>query len=273
MPAASQTHSLAAVCGIDRSCRAYWSLNPARKLLFFVHGFGGGAISTWRKFPELILGDDQWSGWDLFFYGYDSRRIRAGTSAQILTSQVTNVVEQAGYANPWLIQGRPTNFGYDEIWFIAHSLGAPLVRQMLVDEHERRAAWVNRSHLLCFAPASGGARIERMMRLLGTTGGGWMGIFHSVVRYRWTVLDDLGVGSDFLRRLLSGTVRASGGTPREPFESRLTLFGIYEDITDYPPAFPFDNRIQLVHGADHSSVCKPRSHDQAYFQLKSEIRP
>ena len=101
-----------------------------------------------------------------------------------------------------------------------------------------------------------------------------MGIIHALFRHRWTVLDDLRLGSNFLKNLLRGTIRASGGAAREPFESRLTLFGVYENVIEYPPPFRFDNHIQLVHGADHCTVCKPRfPHDAAYFHLVSEIKP
>jgi hypothetical protein len=60
----------------------------------------------------------------------------------------------------------------------------------------------------------------------------------------------------------------------EPFESRLTLFGVYENVIEYPPAFQFDNHVQLVYGADHWTICKPRlPDDSTYLQLISEIGP
>jgi hypothetical protein len=269
-----QRHTLPAVCGVDRSCHAYWSLRPTRRLLFFVHGFGGHATSTWRELPRLILNDNRWSGWDLFFYGYDSRRIRAGVSAELLGEQVKNLTGQPGFADAWLPTSRPNDFRYEEIWFVTHSLGSPLVRQMLVNAASRQAAWLQISHLICFAPASTGARIERMMWLLGTTSGGLMGFIHAIFRQRWVVLDDLKVGSKFLKNLLLATKQASGENAQEPFSSRLTLFGVYEDVVEYPPAFPYDNRIRLIHGADHCTVCKPRyPHHLAYSELVDEIKP
>jgi pimeloyl-ACP methyl ester carboxylesterase len=150
----SQRHSVGAVCGMDRSCRAHWSLRPTGKLLFFVHGFGGEATSTWRSFPQLLLEDSRWAGWDLFFYGYDSRRIRAGISAQLLERQARNVIEQPHYANAWLLENRPPGFSYNEVWFVTHSLGAVVVRQMLTEAERHGANWIRASHLVCFAPAS-----------------------------------------------------------------------------------------------------------------------
>lgn len=101
-----------------------------------------------------------------------------------------------------------------------------------------------------------------------------MGLIHSILRFRWTVLDDLKVGSGFLKNLLSGTIRACEGTAREPFESRLTLFGVYENVVDFPPSFRFDNNTRLVHYAGHMGICKPRYfHDTAYFELLNEVRP
>jgi pimeloyl-ACP methyl ester carboxylesterase len=274
MVSTPQHHSIESKCGIDGTSRAYWSLNPLGKLLFFIHGFGGGALTTWRKFPQLLLADDQWAGWDLFFYGYDSRPIRAGISAQILSTQIDHVVEQSGYANVWPLTRRPDSFRYSEIWFIAHSLGAPIVRQAIVAAADRNAYWIDQSYLFCFAPASGGARINRLAWFLGTTGGTLLGIFHAIIRYRWAVIDDMEVGSRFLTDLLSNTVRVSRGVPREPFGSRLTLFGWYEDVIDYPPPFPFDTRVKLIANADHCSVCKPQFvHHPPYFHLKEEVNP
>jgi len=270
----TQRHSLGATCGIESSCRAHWSLRPTGKLLFFVHGFGGEATRTWRKFPQLLLEDSRWAGWDLFYYGYDSRRVRAGVCAQLLGSQVKNVIEQSNYADAWLPTSRAADFRYNEIWFVTHSLGAVVVRQMLIEAERQNAAWLSMSHLICFAPATTGARIEKMMWLMGTTSGGLMGLVHSIFRFRWTVLDDLKIGSAFLSSLRSGTVRACRGADREPFVSRLTLFGVYEDVIEYPPAFQFDRQVRLVHGANHVEVCKPRySNDIAYFELLNEIRP
>jgi hypothetical protein len=101
-----------------------------------------------------------------------------------------------------------------------------------------------------------------------------MGIIHATFRHSWTVLDDLKIGSKFLKKLLQDTVRAAQGAAREPFESRLVLFGAYENVVEYPPAFRFDNNVHVVQRADHCTVCKPRyPHDAAYFQLISEVRP
>jgi hypothetical protein len=108
------------------------------------------------------------------------------------------------------------------------------------------------------------------MWLLGGTGGALMGFLHSVLRFRWTALDDLRIGSAFLRNLLSETERACGGVDREPFTSRLTLFGMYENVVDYPPAFRFDPQVRLVPAANHIARY---AHSDAYFELLNEVRP
>lgn len=269
-----QRHTIGSVCGLDNSCRAYFALEPAGKLIFFVHGFGGGPTGSWRQFPELMLADDRWAGWDFFFYGYDSRRMRAGIAAQLLRDQVGNVINQPGYANAWLRSDRAKDFQYTEVWFVTHSLGAVLTRKVLVDAWRGGAKWLAISHLICFAPASTGARIERMMRLLGTTSGGLIGFIHALLRHRWTVLDDIQIGSAFLENLFKETREATREGPREPFYSRLTMFGAYENVVEYPPAFGFDSPPRLDPEADHRTVCKPRyPHDPAYFEMVNEIRP
>jgi pimeloyl-ACP methyl ester carboxylesterase len=268
-----QYHTLGAICGDEWPCVAHWSLEPSRKLLFFVHGFGGDATRTWTKFPELLQGDERWKGWDLFFYGYDSCRIRAGISAQLLGDQLSCVVENSGFADPWLLNARPKDFRYEEIWFVTHSLGAPVLRQVLITAFDRQATWIPISRLICFAPATRGARITQLLWLLGTTGG-FMRVVYALLRYRLAVLDDIGVGSEFLTQLEHDTERVTAGSTLEPFYSRLTLFGTYENVVAYPPPFKFDTRVQRLKERDHNSVCKPRYlNDPQYFQLLREILP
>ena len=207
-------------------------------------------------------------GWlGFLFYGYDSRRMRAGIAAQLLRDQVENVITQPGYANAWLLSSRPADFEYTEVWFVTHSLGAVLVRKVLVDAWRARAKWLAISHLICFAPASTGARIERMLKLLGTTSGGLLGFIHALLRHRWTVLDDIKIRSSFLKDLVKETTTATRAGPREPFYSRLTMFGAYENVVEYPPAFRFDSPPRLDPSADHLSVCKPRyPHDPSVLR-------
>jgi pimeloyl-ACP methyl ester carboxylesterase len=267
-----QRHTIGVRCGIDNTCRAHWSLQPTGKLIFFVHGFGGSATATWRNFPELLLSDSRWSGWDLFFYGYDSRRVRAGINAQLLETQIENVIS-SGYANAWLANDRLQNFAYNEIWLVAHSLGAVVTRRAIIDAARRQAAWLGNSHLICFAPASTGARIEKLAWWLGISAGAFTSILHAYLRFKWPVADDLKIGSPFLRQLLrdTGGVNQAG---REPFLSRLTLYGSRENVVDYPPPFRFDNQIRIAPKLDHFSICKPKyPHDKAYFELVQEVRP
>jgi pimeloyl-ACP methyl ester carboxylesterase len=271
-----QSHSIGSRCGSDRTCHAHWSLQPTGKLLFFVHGFGGGAATAaWRNFPKLLLQDNRWAGWDLFFYGYDSRNVRAGTSAQVLNGQLRNVIENPAYADAWLLQPRSQNFRYDEIWLVAHSLGAPVARQSLLQAARDGRGWLGLTRLVCFAPASTGARIEYLLRESGLFSGlTILRILNAFFRYRWSALDDLRVGSNFLANLLAETTQATASNPGDPFFSRLTLFGTHERVIDYPPPFPFDKNVELIHGADHFSVCKPRHiGDEPYLKLVHELRP
>lgn len=65
---AYQNHTVEIPVGRNKQSRAYWSLDSTGKILLFIHGFGGKATKTWRSFPGLLLNDNVFSGYDLFFY-------------------------------------------------------------------------------------------------------------------------------------------------------------------------------------------------------------
>src|SRR5690242_15189867 len=65
----------------DESSVAMWSTELPKTLVFFVHGFGGDAETTWFDFPGLLPATSKGSGVDLLFYRYDSLFTQATNSS------------------------------------------------------------------------------------------------------------------------------------------------------------------------------------------------
>src|SRR5262249_32167601 len=121
----------------DRA-QACWALAPTERLVVFVHGFGGDALGTWRQFSDLWPRGK--AGYDLVFYGYDSLRRQALYSGDELrevleaflpapAAMINPTIEHLAHVHAGILR---LAFSYRRIVFVAHSLGAVVVRQALV---------------------------------------------------------------------------------------------------------------------------------------------
>src|SRR6266404_521895 len=142
-----QTHWSLRRISAGQNSMAEWAVQPEGNALVFVHGFKGSAVGTWTEFPTLMRDQARCSGWDLIFYGYDGVRTRATNSAghlrewlEILSTNPLSII------NPTLDEEvrRGAGFAYKRIILVAHSLGAIVSRQALLDAHLHRRDWVSR---------------------------------------------------------------------------------------------------------------------------------
>jgi pimeloyl-ACP methyl ester carboxylesterase len=266
-----QARMLTPVAAKSEAC---WALHENGKLLLFVHGFGGSATGTWRSFRELLLEDPVFSGYDMVFYGYESRRARASVSAELLFDFVNRFLRApSSFANHSLEVSRDDDFKYSEIFLISHSLGGPVTRAMLVDAWKNKVPWLRNVRMIFYAPATAGARVEKLARSAGTQGILSLTLFWFWAVYRWPVMDDLRKDSKFLANLLSETRRGLRSRNGGVFQSRGTIFGERENIVEKAELDcdkpyikpPFRDK-------DHFTVCKPNSfEDAAYVRLKQLV--
>jgi len=181
----------------DRT-HVFLSYQP-RRLLLFVHGFGGENTATWLNFPTLMLDDSDYALDDLVFYGYESRRQSANASAGLLYKRCNELLARPDRYQTALGDQRRHDFCYERVIIIAHSLGAPVVRTMLLRAQKDGAEWLDKVALVFFAPATAGARAEAIGRLVGNwRPSGILALARIYLLYRWPVVDDLRVGSRFL---------------------------------------------------------------------------
>src|SRR6266702_321304 len=79
----TQTHHIFQVLGEahGKKTRAHWSVTPAKRLVLFVHGFGGSSATTWPDFPTLLPSKAGLPPFDYVLFGYDGLRHQVTASA------------------------------------------------------------------------------------------------------------------------------------------------------------------------------------------------
>lgn len=247
-----------------------WQSFQPRKLIFFVHGFGGENTATWFNFPALMIDDGDFAEHDLLFYGYRSQRQAGSASSGLLFQNCDDYLSNpAHYASP-LGYPRRTDFEYGRVIFVAHSLGAPVVRAMLLQAHREQCRWLSRVSLIFFAPATAGARVEMMLRLI--VAATFLEKIRLVYEFRRPVVQDLRVGSSFLQNVRDTTIRLLH-EGHSNFRSQLTMFGALENIIDLSGAeLIFDAPYRYIIDRNYVTVCKPKLRtDEIYRRFKTTI--
>lgn len=258
----------ASVCRMWEGTRAWLSYQP-RRLLFFVHGFGGDNVKTWLNFPALMLDDPRHARDDLVFLGYESRSQAAKASGGLLFQRSNEFLSHPDRFKDSIGRPRSPNFSYEKIVFVGHSLGGAVIRYMVLEAIVRNCRWLDQTALIFFAPATAGARAERIASLaVGINSGMFLPYLHLIFRLTWPVLDDLAIGSHFLTDISQRTQRAIQEGHRVA-QSLETFFGTRENIVDLANTdLPFDRPYSYLEGYSHGDVCKPiKKVDEPYVKL------
>ena len=248
-----------------KTTSALWAVNPSRKLVIFVHGFGGAATATWIQFPILLADSKKGRQCDVIFYGYDGLKTRAVISAlellealkQICAAPVTAVNNSLPQSAP----PRDPAFDWDDIVVVAHSLGAVVSRQMLLFAIKGGHAWASKVRLLFFAPAHMGADV---LRLAGEALTGLPGWVPALVKVRYQVLQDLEPGSQMLQHLRDEVQQALPAAPN--LAARVILAGNDKVVSPVP----FAGDVQppgYIPDCSHTEVCKPTAAFRVPLQI------
>lgn len=137
---------------------------------------------------------------------------------------------------------------------------------MLLTALSRKSTWLPKVKLIFFAPATAGARAEEILSLVF----GW---FFHIYRYNCPVIDDLRSGSTFLKILYSETDKAVSSDGGEVFRASGTFFGEHEKVVELNRELPWDSPYTIIRSANHNSICKPRSpQDATYVHLRRLAR-
>ena len=113
--------------------------------IVFVHGFTGDRKGTWGNIPEFLLTEPSLSGWDLFGFGYQSKRrfdILKLWSADAGLEEIATALFSTPELGP-----------YQRLALVAHSMGGLVVQRALVKYPD----FLKRtSHLILFGTPSAG---------------------------------------------------------------------------------------------------------------------
>ncbi len=252
-----------------------WATEPVGRAVVFVHGFGGEALGTWDQFATLLPLQPQAAGRDLFFYGYDSLVAQAPVSAAELldflqalwTDPVTRVIQ------PTLQDARRADpgFRYMHVSLVAHSLGAVVVREALVQAamDTPPAPWLKDVSLVLFAPAHTGAVIlDLANEALGAMPAKFGAAAATGAKAFVPVLRDLEPGSDMLDKLRDDTDDLLG-QGHDSLRAKVVVLGKKDRIVQ-AVRFCKDPGPRIVPDKGHIGVCKP---DTGYLDPLGYLLP
>ncbi len=253
-----------------KNTKVYWSRNPKRKAVVFIHGFGGDADTTFNEFNLLFRNYDAFKDYDIFFYGYESLKQRAEVSALDFSKFLDYLNDGSNilfkYSNKFKSTERQDDFTYERILIVSHSLGALVTRLALMEAYKNRKPWPAITQMVMYAPAHMGTDLIKLA--LNLFSGPWK-ILAFAVLYKIPILRDLKEGSDTLKKL----VRESNSLQRKnrgDFTiSKRVLWAQNENVVN-PTTFPGDPEAIIIPQTSHFTVCKPL---ERFLQPIDELIP
>lgn len=251
------SHSAALPLEWGRESVAYFSKQPANRLLVFVHGFGGGASSTWSGAESQLVSDPRTAETDIVFYGYKSLRAQPELSA----GKLRTFLHQAASASPdWNVVaskalGQRVTREYTDVLIVAHSLGAPVSRRALLDAISQDAYWADKVRLVLFAPAHLGAFVSKLQKEMPGSIGALVGSIVTVAKLHVLSIDGLEPGSPFLTQLLNDSLTALNDGWGDQVRARQVVFGD-EDSVVMTQRFLEDPPPDVWEGYGHCNICR-----------------
>ncbi len=251
-------HSLPVECGPSGRSRGFWASQPNGDLVVFVHGFNGDATRTWRQFPGVFLASKEGMGADVIFYGYDSIGQGAEESGVELHAFLNDLMSsETRQATSPQCPVRPEGFCYKRLFLVAHSLGAVVARQCLLEQTRAPRAWTVNIRLVLFAPAHRGAEAASLLRECVLRADPVSRLLIGAGLLRAQAIRDLQPGSAFLSRLeAESKVAISAGCDYHKAWSVQWAAG---DAVVINQRFAEDPTAVRIVNTSHVGICKPSS--------------
>jgi pimeloyl-ACP methyl ester carboxylesterase len=245
----------------EKSTQAAWATEPSGHAIIFVHGFGGETITTWNDFISQLPQRPKCAGCDLIFYGYDGKHTRSANSAIKLRDFLQKLFETPLGAINWSLpveDARPEPFEYKRITLIAHSLGAIICRDALLQAYKMSYDWAPLTELVLFAPAHRGADIIGLLRQAYPIAWPVVMMLPLVQIFnRFVVLQDLEPGCLTLTTLRKETLEFLSNNTAPTLVARKVILAEYDNIVSPAKFISQDPKSTQFNGKDHIRVCKP----------------
>jgi hypothetical protein len=257
-----------------------WAIDAATptKLLVFVHGFKGAAITTWGSLPdELCVSSSKLDYYDIVRFGYPSVVQTASESAHelqrlldklLLSSTAPSFVNRSLKQYDHSIKPRSPTWKYSSVVLVGHSLGACVIRRAVLNQlRSGKKKWPQKLKLIWFAPAHRGVRLFRLWSLV-TVGVPLQGI-DKLASFFAPVLTDLAEDSDFLKELLKQTEDLA---PANSSLNAPLTFWAWKDKVVVNREFGTDKTpYENIKGVNHVSICKEKASDRTLVHLLEEL--
>lgn len=235
----------------------------ARRLIVFVHGFGGRATETWTDFAQSGRIGQWWQESDMLFVGYRSFRDDISSVADELREYIPGFYPTP-HPEAMSVMGLQVrddiSSPYEELVLVGHSLGGLVIRCALVDAAQEWIHSIPRSArpiILCartrlFSPASAGFRPAGLLGLAKALG---------ILRIAGFVLwmsgpyQDLQPGSSMIAHTQERTEMLYR-TTSEPALQASILWANPDEVVK-AEWYATDMYRTSVRGQSHMTVCKP----------------
>ncbi len=261
---------------------AYWSVGSPRTLALFVHGFGGGADSTWPLFPSLLPLAPGAVDFDFVFYRYDGVSTQANSSAMEFFTFLDHFLREPlpAIRRSLGANRRPRGFRYQRVLFVGHSLGSVVVRRALLIGRKAAAkdlktrAWLSTARMVLIAPAHRGAYAAALASELLTDLPWFLGrLLGYLGKYRSPLIEELKPGSVVLDDLSRETVQALVEEPGAGHLVARRVFWARNDRVVINAEFGADPLPIQLDDRDHFTICKPRHlDDPVLMAVANEVK-
>lgn len=253
-----QTHDLIVNLPQDAG-QAIWAFNPSGHVLIFVHGFMGCPTKTWRDFHSLMPQQAAAAGCDLIFYRYDGTHRRTNQSAvglrkflETLFTQPLTVINSSLSKK----DARPAGSRFTRFTLVAHSIGAIVSRDALLQGYRGGSPWAPLTELVLFAPAHMGVVTVKLAQEIAPLSSIWS-IFRGLQSLGWyQALLDVEENCQTLKHLRCGTRDMLTNNAAPTLVAKKVILA-ENDIVINSTQFCGDPPAELIRGKRHKNVCKP----------------
>ncbi|MDE1672663.1 esterase/lipase family protein [Nocardia gipuzkoensis] len=235
-----------------------------RRLVVFVHGFNGKAVTTWNSFPESGVYRRWWMESDMLFIGYPSTKDTVTGVSHRLRNTLARFFP-IPYPDAMVVDGisvrSDTESPYEELVLVGHSLGGLIIRRALCDaaiawdmegRSGPRPALLD-AQIRLFSPASAGFQAAGVLGALRA-----MTIWQVVEVFlrRSPAYSELQPGSTSLLETRARTERLAGQSGFDALRAHIVWASPDEVVVS--ERYSTDHVDDAWDGTTHSSVCKPR---------------